>query len=49
MQNEFMIKCSDGVTRKRKFDLLVLEGHNGLPYTATSLLVSLPCAVTTQV
>jgi saccharopine dehydrogenase-like NADP-dependent oxidoreductase len=49
MQNEFLIETKEGKLKRRKFDLLAFGGHNGLPYSATALLVSLPCAVTTQV
>jgi hypothetical protein len=49
MQNEFLIQTKEGKLKKRKFDLLAFGRHNGLPYSATALLVSLPCATTTQV
>jgi saccharopine dehydrogenase-like NADP-dependent oxidoreductase len=49
MQNEFKLLGKDGVIRKKKYDLLAFGNQNGMPYSATSLLVSLPCAVTAQV
>jgi saccharopine dehydrogenase-like NADP-dependent oxidoreductase len=49
MQNEFKLLGKDGIIRKKKYDLLAFGGQNGMPYSATSLLVSLPCAVTAQV
>jgi saccharopine dehydrogenase-like NADP-dependent oxidoreductase len=49
MQNEFVVKTKEGKLINRKYDLIVLGGHNKMPYSATSLLVSLPCATATQV
>jgi saccharopine dehydrogenase-like NADP-dependent oxidoreductase len=49
LQNEFLLKTKEGQLKKRKFDLVAFGRHNGMPYSATALLVSLPCAVTTQV
>lgn len=48
MQNEFHLLSKNGNVTIKKYDLLVLGGHNNLPYSAVSLLVSLPCAITTQ-
>jgi saccharopine dehydrogenase (NADP+, L-glutamate forming) len=48
MQNEFKIIDSKGDMITRKYDILVFGRHNDLPYSAVSLLVSLPCAVTAQ-
>jgi len=49
MQNEFIIQNEDGKLLNKKYDLVVFGGHNKMPYSATSLLVSLPCATATQV
>jgi saccharopine dehydrogenase-like NADP-dependent oxidoreductase len=49
MQNEFFVKTKEGKIVNKKYDLIVFGGHNKMPYTATSLLVSLPCATATQV
>lgn len=49
MQNEFVVKTKEGKIVNKKFDLVVFGGHNKMPYSATSLLVSLPCATATQV
>jgi len=48
MQNEFRLLSKEGRIFNKKYDLLVFGGHNGLPYSAVSLLVSMPCAITTQ-
>lgn len=48
MQNEFRLRSKDGKIFNKKYDLVVFGGHNGLPYSAVSLLVSMPCAITTQ-
>lgn len=48
MQNVFKLITKDGKTIDKKYDLLVFGGHNGLPYSAVALTVSLPCAVTAQ-
>ena len=48
MQNEFRLLSKEGRIFTKKYDLVVFGGHNGLPYSAVSLLVSLPCAITTQ-
>ena len=48
MQNEFKLLKKDGRQINKKYDLLVFGRHNGLPYSAVSLLVSMPCAVTAQ-
>ena len=48
MQNEFKLRTKDGKILNKKYDLVVFGGHNGLPYSAVSLLVSMPCAITTQ-
>ena len=49
MQNEFVCKTKDGQLINKKYDLVVFGGHNSMPYSATALLVSLPCATATQV
>ncbi len=49
MQNEFLVKTKEGKVINKKYDLVVFGGHNKMPYSATSLLVSLPCATATQV
>lgn len=49
MQNEFQIKKKNGMIFNKKYDLIVFGGHNRLPFTATSLLVGFPAAVTAQV
>lgn len=48
MQNEFRLLSKEGRIYNKKYDLVVFGGHNGLPYSAVSLLVSMPCAITTQ-
>ncbi len=48
MQNEFKLLRKDGKLVNKKYDLVVFGRHNGLPYSAVSLLVSMPCAVTGQ-
>lgn len=48
MQNEFKLRTKDGKILNKKYDLVVFGGHNGLGYSAVSLLVSMPCAITTQ-
>lgn len=49
MQNEFQIKSKEGKITDKKIDLVVFGNHNGLPYSATALLVSLPASVAAQV
>lgn len=49
MQNEFTIQTKHGDIQNKKYDLVVFGGHNKMPYSATSVLVSLPCATATQV
>jgi hypothetical protein len=49
MQNEFQIKKKNGSIFNKKYDMIVFGGHNRLPYTATSILVGLPAAITAQV
>ena len=49
MQNEFICQTKDGQLINKKYDLVVFGGHNSMPYSATALLVSLPCATATQV
>jgi saccharopine dehydrogenase (NADP+, L-glutamate forming) len=48
MQNEFKLLSKDGKVSNKKYDLVVFGRHNGLPYSAVSLLVSMPCAITAQ-
>jgi saccharopine dehydrogenase-like NADP-dependent oxidoreductase len=48
MQNEFKLKTKTGKVVNKKYDIVVFGGHNGMPYSAVSLLVSMPCAVATQ-
>lgn len=48
MQNEFKLITRHGKSLTRKYDLMVFGGHNNLPYSAVSLLVSLPAATTAQ-
>ena len=48
MQNEFKILSKNGKEKHKRYDLLVFGGHNNLPYSAVSILVSYPCAITTQ-
>ena len=48
MQNEFKLLGKDGKLTNKKYDLVVFGRHNNLPYSAISLLVSIPCAVTAQ-
>jgi saccharopine dehydrogenase (NADP+, L-glutamate forming) len=48
MQNEFKNLNSKGQMITRKYDLVVFGRHNNLPYSAVSLLVSMPCAITAQ-
>jgi saccharopine dehydrogenase-like NADP-dependent oxidoreductase len=48
MQNEFKLISKDGRLINKKYDLVVFGRHNNLPYSAVSILVSLPCAVTAQ-
>lgn len=48
MQNEFKLLKKDGRLINKKYDLVVFGRHSGLPYSAVSLLVSMPCAVTAQ-
>jgi saccharopine dehydrogenase (NADP+, L-glutamate forming) len=48
MQNEFKLLSKDGRVTNKKYDLVVFGRHNGLPYSAVSLLVSMPCAITAQ-
>lgn len=49
MQNEFHIKLKDGSIINKKYDLITFGGHNGMPYTATSILVGYPAAIIAQV
>jgi len=48
MQNEYKIVNNKGLVINKKYDLVVFGRHNNLPYSAVSLLVSMPCAVTAQ-
>lgn len=48
MQNEFKLITKQGKIVNKKYDLVVFGRQNGLPYSAVSLLVSLPCATTAQ-
>jgi saccharopine dehydrogenase-like NADP-dependent oxidoreductase len=48
MQNEFKLLRKDGRVINKKYDMVVFGRHNNLPYSAISLLVSMPCAITAQ-
>lgn len=48
MQNEFKLLGKDGRITNKKYDMVVFGRHNNLPYSAISLLVSMPCAITAQ-
>jgi saccharopine dehydrogenase-like NADP-dependent oxidoreductase len=48
MQNEFKLLSKDGRLTNKKYDMVVFGRHNNLPYSAISLLVSMPCAITAQ-
>ncbi len=48
MQNYFKLVNKEGKIFNRKYDLVVFGRHNNLPYSAVSLLVSMPAAIAAQ-
>ena len=48
MQNFFKLVNKEGRVFNRKYDMVVFGRHNNLPYSAVSLLVSMPAGITAQ-